>query len=442
MELRKYLGKGIWGLADKALPVVYGLGFVLLVIRVLPEEEFGNFVLVQEIFLIITGLATALALQPLLKFASEQDDSATTAVGSVLPLYCGFLILTSLVIVTVRGMVAQVLNAPALSALLLYLPGMLAASLIRNLTLVLLQARFRIKEVFWVDALHFLGAPFLVWVWSRMHRFDSALDLILINICSLSASSLIGLILTRFTMRWSLRATAGEHRKIWDYGKFSAGGVTTYLMYSKADTFLLSAFAGPVPVAVYNAAKVFTRVFEMLTQVVQMFVLPATSRLSSRRDGDSLQALVEKSITFSTIGMLPVLLLFLLAPGLLIGVLYGGRYADAIPILQIFAGLALGVPLYSVGSNVLLGLGEAKANFHLGLQMLFISLACYIVLIPPLGAEGAALAYVAATVLIAISAAFTVHRYVPLSLRRLIRRERDIRMFILTLVKKGDASRT
>ncbi|HTY59825.1 MAG TPA: hypothetical protein VMF59_13460, partial [Bacteroidota bacterium] len=73
MEFGKYLAKGVWGLADKALPVVYGIGYVWLVIRVLPEEEFGNFVLVQEVFLVISGLATAFALQPLLKFSSEEN---------------------------------------------------------------------------------------------------------------------------------------------------------------------------------------------------------------------------------------------------------------------------------------------------------------------------------------------------------------------------------
>ena len=71
MELGRYLGKGIWGLADKVLPVFYGVAFVVLVIRVLPEREFGNFILIQEIFLIISGLAQGFALQPLLKFAAE-----------------------------------------------------------------------------------------------------------------------------------------------------------------------------------------------------------------------------------------------------------------------------------------------------------------------------------------------------------------------------------
>jgi hypothetical protein len=83
MEFGKHITKSLWGLADKALPVAYGIGYVYLVIRVLPEEEFGNFVLLQEIFLILSGLATALALQPMLKFASEdgEDSSSIIIVG-------------------------------------------------------------------------------------------------------------------------------------------------------------------------------------------------------------------------------------------------------------------------------------------------------------------------------------------------------------------------
>ena len=78
MEFGRYLAKGIWGLADKALPVVYGLGYIYLVIRVLPEEEFGNWVLLQEVFLLISGLATAFALNPLLKYAAAPAHAANS----------------------------------------------------------------------------------------------------------------------------------------------------------------------------------------------------------------------------------------------------------------------------------------------------------------------------------------------------------------------------
>ena len=99
MEIGKHLNKGMWGLADKALPVVYGVGYVWLVIRVLPEEEFGNFVLVQEVFLIVSGLATAFALQPLLKFSSEDNADISGIVSAAFVLNVAFTIIASLMVV-------------------------------------------------------------------------------------------------------------------------------------------------------------------------------------------------------------------------------------------------------------------------------------------------------------------------------------------------------
>ena len=437
MELGKHLGMGIWGLADKALPVVYGLGFVLLVIRVLPEQEFGNFVLIQEIFLVITGLGTAIALQPLLKYASEEGRDVSMVLTPALLVNIAFLALSSLLVVALRIPLGQILKSPLLPPLLAWVPVMLFASLARNVALILLQARFEIQRVFWVDSLHFLGAPILVWVLSRLHLFDTALDLIVVNVISLSLSSVAGVLFTKSMLHFTLRGWGKEARDIWDYGKYSLGGVATYLVYTKADSFILAAAAGPLLVAVYNAAKVFTRVFEMVTQIVQMFVLPMTSLLSSRRESASLHALVEKAITFTTIGMVPVFLLFLLAPSLFISVLYGGRYGEAIPILQIFSCLALVVPLMSVGSNVLLGMGEARANFILGVQMLVICLAGYLFLIPPLAGVGAALAYVLATVVVAVTTLITLKRFFPLTLRGLARRERDIRVFVRSRLRRN-----
>ena len=169
MELGKHLGKGIWGLADKGLPVCYGVAFVVLVIRVLPEEEFGNFVLVQEIFLIISGLAQGFALQPLLKFAAEENAESSGIVSAGFMLNAAFTLVCALIIVAIRLPLGVMLNSPMLSPLLLYVPAMLAASLMRNFTLVLLQTQFKIKEIFWADSAHFLGAPVLVYAVSKMN---------------------------------------------------------------------------------------------------------------------------------------------------------------------------------------------------------------------------------------------------------------------------------
>jgi len=430
MEIGRHLTKGIWGLADKSLPAVYGIGYVWLVIRVLPEEEFGNFVLVQEVFLVISGLATAFALQPLLKFASEQDAGGEGIVPASLLLNAAFVAAASLAVAALSAPAGSVLHSPGLTPLLLMVPAMLVASFFRNFTLTLLQARFLVREVFWTDAVHFLGAPLLVWLATLLHMFTSAADMVTVNLLSLSASSLAGLWFARGMMRFAWRPPGAAVRRVWDYGKYSLGGVVSSLFSTKADSFILSAFTGPVQVAVYNSAKVFVRVYETAAQVVQMFVLPAASRLASQGNRASLNAMTEKAILFLTLGLLPVTFLFWAFPGVLVSVLYGGRYAGAEPILRIFALLTFLVPLAAVGSNVLMGLGEARLSFLLGLEVLAGSLAAFLACIPPWGATGAGAGYALASL---VTAAFTLRyllRFVPISMTGVLRRTIDIREFL------------
>ncbi len=431
MEIGKHLRAGLWGVADKMLAVVYGLGYVWLVIRVLPEEEFGNFVLVQEVFLVISGLASAFALQPLLKFSSEDNADLSGVVSAAWWLNAAFVAAASAVVVALSAPAGALLNSPSLSPLLLYVPAMLAASFVRNFTMTLLQARFRIREVFWMDAVHFLGAPFLVWVVSRLHAFDTALDLIVINLASLGSSSLLGLWFTRRMARVTLRPPPQSVRQIWDYGKYSLGGIISSQFSTRADSFILAAFTGPIQVAVYNSAKVFVRLYEMAAQVAQMFVLPAASRLSSLGESASLKALTEKAILFLTVGLLPVTLVFLLFPDLLIAVLYGGRYAGAVPVIRIFSLLTFMVPLAAVGSNVIMGLGHARVTFMLGVSTLAASLAAFLICIPPGGATGAGLGYVLGSAVAAALTARALNRFVPISAAEVVRRLKDIKMFLL-----------
>ncbi|HCV44266.1 MAG TPA: hypothetical protein DGH68_12330 [Bacteroidetes bacterium] len=430
MELGKHLDKGIWGLADKGLPVFYGVAFVVLVIRVLPEEEFGNFVLVQEIFLIISGLAQGFALQPLLKFVAEEKAESRGIVSAGFMLNAVFTLLCALIIVAMREPLSMMLNSPMLAPLLLYVPVMLIASLMRNFTLVLLQTRFMIKEIFWVDAVHFLGAPVLVYAVSKMHAFDTALDLIVINIISLSASSILGAVLSRAMLSMKLRADPRHVRKLWDYGRYSLGGAGSYLFSTKSDSFILSAFTGPVQVAVYNSVKVFIRVYDMATQVVQMFVFPAVSKFSSKGEFGTLKVLIEKAILFSTVGMTPVFVLFVGLASPLVQIVYQGRYVEAIPMLQLFAALSFVVPITAVATNTLLGLGQARLGFMISLLSLLASIAMYLLCIPSLGAIGATVGYVLSSFVLAWLVTYYMNRFVPVSLHEVLARTNDIKQFL------------
>lgn len=436
MEFGRHLGKGVWGIADKALPVVYGVGFVVLVVRVLPEQELGNFVLLQELFLVISGLGTALALQPLLKFASEEKEDHSGDLSAALVLNLAFLVPSGLLCVLLREPAAAVLNAPAFSTLLLAMPGLLATSFIRNVALTLLQSRLRMKALFLTDAAHFLGFPFLIWVLSRRGTFDSAGDLVRINLVTFTASSMLGAWFARGSFRVRRRGFGDELRRAWDYGRFSLAGVVSYLFFSRADAFVLSAFTGPVQVAVYTSAKIFVRIYEMVTQVVQMFVLPVSSRLASRGETAALRTVVEKAIAFTTVGILPVMALFLFGAPQLLDAVYRGRYAEAAPLLQAFALLTLIVPAQAVASNVLLGLGQAREGFVIGAQTLLLGLVSYFLLVPWLGAFGAALGYVVTALALAWLSMRVMVRTLPLTVAGVAGRTRDITNFLRSRLRR------
>lgn len=432
MKLSDHLGKGIWGAADKALPVFYGLGYVALVIRVLPEIELGNFALIQTLFLVISGLANGFALQPLLKFASEQRDDKEKLIGTSLILNLGFVLLCSLLVVVFSRQIAGLLNSAALDGLLWYIPALLAASFIRNFALVLLQSRLRIQQVFWTDAVHFVGAIVLVYGWSKLHLFDSALDLVWINLISLAASSIVGLIFCRGLFRVVWNPTIEYFQLFWHYGKFVLGGILSYLFYSNADYFFLSAFSGPAQVGVYNAVKTFVRIFDTMQQVIQMFVLPGTSRLSSIGDTRALKAMTEKAICFGTIALLPILVLFIGLAYPLMDIVSDGRFTDAAPLLQLFGLLALSTAANAVSSNVLLGLGKAREGFYLSIILLAVSTACYVVVVPIWGALGATVGYLASSALLTWLTVRKVQQFVPFTLIEVVGRVHDVTAFLKT----------
>ena len=430
MEFGKHINKGIWGIADKALQVVYGLGYAFLVIRVLPEEEFGNWTLLQEIFLLLSGLITAFALNPLLKFATEEQANARETVTIAVAMQTGFTLLAAIVIVVMRSFLGDVLHSQQFAGLLMYLPAMLLASFVRNLALVVLQARFRVRELFFTDAVHFLGAPFLTWVLSRMHLFNAAIDLVHVNIISLACSSLVGLMFTWRGVALTRHLSFNAMQKMWSYGSFSLGGNLSSLFSTRADSFLLAAFTGPVQVAVYTSAKIFTRAYDMVSQVVQMFLIPAASQLSSRGEKGSLKIVVEKSLLFSAIGMIPVMLGFILLGGPILQIVYQGKYLEAVPQVSVFGLMALFVPLSAVASSVLLGIGEARAGFVIGLQSLAGAIVFYLLLIPMFGLTGATAGYVLSAVLLAYLSLRRMIAHVPVTTSEVVHRWEDIHTFI------------
>ncbi len=440
MEFGKHIGKGLWAFADKALPAIYGVGFILLVIRVLPDSEYGAFVVVQSMVTIVTALGGSLALQPLTKFSAETKENGEYIVAS-LGLLAAFFALVSLVTVVGGGYLVSILlptdDGKVAGLLRLYMPLLLFSGFYRIFATALLQASYAVARIFWIDAVYFLGTLLLIAWAGLVGRFSSASELLALITAGQALSTVLAVVLARKAMSVRKGYNPAALRQIWDFGKYTFGGSSIYSVFSQLDIFFISSFVGVAGVAVYSASKIFTRIFDMVAQVAQMFLVPYSSKTYREGGLDKMKTTAEKAICFSTILLLPVLLVMVFLPGPAMHLLYRGKYDHGALIVQIFGFIALITPWNVVLSNFIVGIGKAKETFYYAVLFLCVSAASFFACTRWFGVAGAAAAYVGSFLFITVVLFVYIQRFFPLSLTAVAARTRDFLMFVRHTLSTG-----
>ena len=436
MEFGKHIGKGLWAFADKALPALYGIGFIFLVVRALPEREYGAFVIVQTIFTVVSMMAIALALQPLTKFAAEKKENGPYIVAA-LTLTATFFALGVFIFVGGKRFIIPYLDPDPHSLLLLlfnYLPLTFFTAWYRIFSISLLQASYDVRKIFWIDAAYFLGTLILVYCLSKMHMFNTAEDLLRINIMTQAASSFLALVFTAKTMSVSLRFKKDAFGEMFRFGKFTFGTNSIYTLLTQMDVFFVSSFVGLGGVAVYNATKIITRIFDMASQVLQMFLIPFSSKNYALGEKGKLVVTIEKAICFSSLILLPVFLVSLIVPRELLHFLYHGKYDHGANILRVFGLMALVVPWNSAVVSYIIGIGKVRDVFYISIIYLAVTVPVYWLLTPLLGAVGTSIGLVTTFLVITVILVRYVQKIIPFTLMGVVRRFEDAWRYA---VKKG-----
>ncbi len=432
MEFGKHIGKGVWAFADKALPAVYGLGLIFLAIRVLPEKEYGAFVIIQSIFNIVVTLGYALAFQPLIKFAAEREDHGSHIVAAII-MNAGLFLIVSTVVVLLKNDIAVFLDPTRqgnLAQLLLYLPILFFSAFYRGFAVSLLQAKYAIQRIFWIDTVYFLGALALMVIARKLGIFSTAKDLVLISVVAQMSSSMLAFFLTTREMRVKLYADQISFSEMWNYGKYNFGGNALYTIYTQMDVFFISSIIGISAVAIYNAGKMFTRLYDIMSQAASMFLIPYSSKGYARGDTDSLKTVAEKSICFVGLIMLPVFLVFLILPEQLIRILYHGRYMGAANVVRVFAFVALVVPWNSMLGSYIVGTGKVRGGFFASVFHVTLAIVCFSLGIRMFGIEGAATGYLVTILILTITLWIYLRRFIPFTITGVIQHIPDVWIFL------------
>jgi O-antigen/teichoic acid export membrane protein len=388
MRFANYLKQSLWAALDKALPVIYGIGFIFAVVRVLSKEEFGLLGLFQAVFLFIEMVDQALVQIPLAKFLSAREENNWVISTSFLLSFFVFL-LSTIACLLGAPVLAALLNAPKLAGLFELMPALVAAFYVKNLTGQICVAHHWVRRLFVIDAVYYLGSLIILLVWHAAFKLSTTSQVVWINIYAATAASLLSVILT-----WGAFKKVGrpQFKEFLAFGKYSLGAGLGNFLYAQIDVFLIGYFYDPVKVAVYRAGKIIFQFYNITAQAMQVVLLPLISRFDAAGQREELRALAEKAICFLFIILLPLHLLLISGADLLLNIVYHGKYNEAAAILRTLVFGAFFIPLGTVGSNIQMGMGKSKVSFNFVLLAAVFNIAANFILLPVTGILGGALA--------------------------------------------------
>jgi O-antigen/teichoic acid export membrane protein len=378
-----------WAIADQMVASAGNFVVALLLARGLPQAEFGTFVLLNSVCLIVYGFHTNLVVSPLVVFgASASANKIRIYPTAALAFTVALLPVTALVVFLASVSLHREVTGAL--AILYALAWQLQETTRRALT-----SRLRYRDALWGDAISYLGQACIVGLLTL--RAGTTLNTVFLT---MAATSLVAAALQSWQARlapatWTqLRECRTE---FWTLGKWMVVVSLTSMIAGPLFPWLLNWFHGRESAAAFQAVMNVVGLVNPLIISIPAIVMPVAANFlltpggSSRR---SLLGLAMKYIAQFELLLAPWLLILLLWPHSALIWFYGKATAygnQAFPLRMGVLVYILTVPMTVFGA-VLTGSGRTKSNAAMQGVGAVASLVCAPSLIFVGGVVGAMLA--------------------------------------------------
>jgi len=431
MKLSEHLDKGFWALADRGLPFIYAIAQIA-VARVLKLEEYGTYVIFQVIFNMLFAFTDNFALQAIVKFGVEPEIDLESLVTATTVLFLSFLGPILLILNIFPSSIATILGNHRLANLFPLLALFVLASAPRVVFSKILQMRFRIRDIFFVDLANFGLGGALIGLAIYSHRITVATDVIWITIFTAAASSLVATLFGRSHMRFRARFSRPMFAKIKDFVRYQGATGMVSVLGQNIDSLAVSTFTGAVGAGIYGAAKNVYRMFDVMRDTITLLVFPAASKYYSRGDKATVRTILEKAVGFLYLLLIPIIVvLFVVAP-FLFHLIFGTKFDGSIPIFRVLVAGTIVLPIYFVFISTMVGMGRIREMFRFISTGLAGNVIATVILLPTIGIIGAAISFVIGNVI----QAFLAYRFIRVEIDfrskfAILQAWKDARSFLL-----------
>lgn len=185
---------------------------------------------------------------------------------------------------------------------------------------------------------------------------------------------------------------SGEWREFWAFTWSRSFGVMTQILLKRTDLILLSALRGPAEAAIYAAATRFMVVGQLIGTSFAASIQPQLGRHVALGEYDTVRVLYKVSAVWLVVTAWPLYLMMAMWAPLLLTV-FGEAYVDGAPALVVLSLAMLLATAVGPVDQILIMSGKPTWVLVNSVVALVVNIGLNLVLIPTMGALGAALAW-------------------------------------------------
>lgn len=404
----------------------FGAVSYMVLVRALLKEDNAVWSLYIMILMLFETVKQGLLRNPTIKFLSlpEYADKKKQVQFAALLINIVFSLTAIILLFVFSNQISSLLKSPEMLPLLWWSAVLILLLIPFSHCEVLLQANYKFSSIFWAYFIRqgfFFGGIVLLYFFFREHF--TLVNLILLQIVAL----LLGTIGMISNARVFLLKGNNYNKEILiqmlHFGKYIFG---TNLFSNLARSFdhfvtasVLNSTEGKQFVANYNVVSRINTMLDVPSLAAADVLFPKSVETLETDGLGKVKYYFERMIATMLALIIPATLFVFIFPKLVIYILAGSKYYEAIPILQMTILFSVTRPLGYLFGSTLDSIGKPKINFYIGLLYMLISLGVNYFCLHQFGGIGAAYATMINAVIGMILMISVLKKYIHLEVKNI-----------------------
>ncbi len=366
--------KNFLSLANNGLVAVFGFFSFIILVRSLPTNDFGEWVLLITTANFIDMFRFGITRTAIVRFLSAADKAtAKELIGSNYVIGTISTFATIVIVLTASYLFPLSIKSSGFSLFFTWFPVLAIITLPFNNAQSVLQARMRFDYILYLRVIN-VG---LFMIYLLINYFFIGSGLLIIVYAYLITNIITSIFASLYNwdgIKYFFKAKRKTNKLILNFGKYTTGTLIGSNLLKSADTFIigLSPFLGTTGVALYSIPLKLTEIIEIPLRSFAMTAFPGMSKASIEGKKEEVKRIFYRNAGGLTLLMVPLMLFSFVYAKDLVYILGGKDYESTATIFRIFCLYGLFLPIDRFVGVTLDSVNMPKQNF---IKVVYMTLA-------------------------------------------------------------------